>query len=97
MVSIAPNAFRITGEIISKKKHSSLDNFITLHIRLAKVEHLHGPENFLDTAEKEIDVSMNEKLSDSLKKGMHIQGEIRKAPGQFFVIPDSISTVKDQE
>ncbi len=90
MVSIAPNQFRIEGKVLSKQKDKTLENYSTLVVQLNKVEHLFGPEEFLRPSEKEIRISVMDTITDDLKEGTHITCKIRKAPGHFFVIPDSI-------
>ncbi|HET7896484.1 MAG TPA: hypothetical protein VFL47_02405 [Flavisolibacter sp.] len=67
---------------------------VCLIIRLDKVEHLQGPEDFLDPAQKEIAVSAKNATAEPLSIGKHIVCKIRKAPGRFFIIPDSIVVTK---
>ena len=90
MVSVAPNLFRITGRVVSKKKDTEQPEWIVVTIRLKNVEHVKGPATFLDPSEKEIDVSMADDVAAGLKEGDQIECSVRKAPGHFFVIPDSV-------
>jgi hypothetical protein len=90
MVSIAPNLFQIKGEVLSKKKDASLDHFFTINILLEEVEHLQGPSQFLDASQKEIEVNVPEELAARLKKGTQVQCKVRRTPGNFFIVPDSL-------
>jgi hypothetical protein len=92
MVSIAPNQFRIEGTVVSIEKEAQLENFVNVSVQLEKVEHLLGPAEFLDPSTQEIDISVPDTLAISFKEGMYIECKIRKAPGHFFVIPDSLKT-----
>ena len=90
MVSIAPNQFRIEGVVVSRKKDEQLDGFFSVHIRLDSVEQLSGPQGFLDKDLTELSVNMADTLVKGLKKGSRIKCRIRKAPGRFFLLPDSL-------
>ena len=92
MVSIAPNQFKIEGKIVSIHKDEQLENFVSMVVQLEKVEHLQGPEQFLDSSLDELTVSVQDELASTVKEGMHISCKIRKAPGRFFIIPDSLKS-----
>lgn len=92
MVSIAPNQFKIEGTVEKKQPDNQLENFVTVTIRLKSVEHLQGPGEFLDSSAEEIDLSVAEAIAASLHEGLFLSCRVRKAPGHFFIIPDSIKT-----
>lgn len=92
MVSIAPNQFQIEGIIESKKKDAALEHFVTLIVRLDKVKKLQGSGDFPAANSTEIAVSVSETVASELKEGVHLVCKIRKAPGHFFVLPNSIET-----
>lgn len=89
MVSIAPNQFQIKGTVTAVRQDAALPNFVTATIRLAQVKHLQGPAAFLDSSAKEIEVSVMDTVASFFREGMHIECKIRKAPGHFFLLPDS--------
>ncbi|WP_121355245.1 hypothetical protein [Flavisolibacter nicotianae] len=92
MVSIVPNQFRIEGIVKAKEKDKQLDNFFRLLVKLENVEQLEGPGGFLDSSLKEIVINVVDTVAKTLREGMRIRCKIRKAPGRFFILPNSIQT-----
>lgn len=86
MVSMVPNLFRIEGTIVAKLKDVQLAGYVTVVIRLERIERLQGPGEFLDSSFKEIAVSVMDTEASAMKEGRHIQCKIRKAPGHFFLV-----------
>ena len=92
MVSIAPNQFQIEGIIESKKRDAALDHFVTIIVRLKKVQKLQGADSFMNASSNEVAISVDETVASGLEKGMYLVCKIRRAPGHYFVLPDSIET-----
>lgn len=90
MVSIAPNQYKVEGVILSKEKDASLDNFSTVTVRADHIEPVEGPAHFLDPSTSEVSISVADAVAANWKEGMHLECKIRKAPGHFFVLPDSV-------
>lgn len=90
MVSMIPNQFQIKGVVIAREKAPQMEAFSEILVRLEAVEHITGPANFLEQDSQEVVISMADDLADTLKKGSHIVCRIRKVPGRFFIIPDSL-------
>jgi len=96
MVSMAPNQFEIEGIVLSKQADSQLDDFTTVVVQVTKSSQLQGAGAPLDSDSKELDVSMATAVAAPLKKGAMIQCRIRRAPGHFFLIPDSLKMTGDK-
>lgn len=92
MVSIAPNQFQIEGIVESKKNDAALAQFVVLLVRLEKVEQLQGPAGIHNTLSGEIDVCINKSVASGVEEGMYLVCKIRKAPGRFFALANSIET-----
>ena len=92
MVSIVPNQYQIEGTILSVRKDVEPDRFALLTIEVDKKKWLKGPEEWLKDIDDPFQAYLQEESlkEHHLKKGMHLRCVVRRTPGRFFILPDSV-------
>ncbi|HEY4288026.1 MAG TPA: hypothetical protein VGN00_13065 [Puia sp.] len=105
MSSILPNKSLVEGKIVSVRKSADIDNFSIVEIQPLQISSVEGSANLLGSGQEaatqsgqqanlHIHVSDEVSRQHDLTPGKVISTQVRKAPDNLFVIPDSVKVLK---
>jgi hypothetical protein len=101
MSSIVPNKSLVEGRIISMHKSANIDNFSVMEIQPLKISPVEGSAHLLRSGEDmgspsggqaNLHIHVSDEISQQhdLRPGKMVSAQVRKAPDNLFVIPDSV-------
>ncbi|HVU57328.1 MAG TPA: hypothetical protein VHD83_19835 [Puia sp.] len=103
MSSIVPNRSLVEGRIISVHKSADIDNFSVMEIQPSRISPVEGSVTLLRSGDGSsssgeqphlhIHVSNEVSQQHDLSPGKMISAQVRKAPDNLFVIPDSVKVM----
>jgi len=105
MSSIVPNKSLIEGKIISMQKSADIDNFSVMEVQPLRISPVEGSAHLLRSGQDSgsavgeqpnlhIHVSNDVSRQHDLKPGKIVSAQVRKAPDNLFVIPDSVKIME---
>ena len=101
MSSILPNKSLVEGKIVAVRKSADIDNFSVVEIQPSSISSVEGSANLLhsgqgtaspsgDQPNLHIHVSDEVSRQYGLTPGKILSAQVRRAPDNLFVIPDSV-------
>lgn len=101
MASIVPNKSLVEGKIISVQKSADIDNFSVMEVQPLRISPVEGSAHLLGSGQDtgspsgeqphlHIHVSNDVSRQHDLRPGKFVSAQVRKAPDNLFVIPDSV-------
>ena len=105
MSSIIPNKSLVEGKIISMRKSAHIDHFSVMEIQPSRISPVEGSVHLLRSGEDadspsggqgNLQIHVSDELSrqHDLRPGKMVSAQVRKAPDNLFVIPDSVKIME---
>jgi hypothetical protein len=96
MPAIIPNRSQVEGKIVSISKSKSIDHFSVMELRLSKISDAGSKPGLVKASAGEnlhIHIADDVQQEHGLKEGSTISAQVRQAPDNLFVIPDSVKVL----
>jgi hypothetical protein len=105
MSSIVPNKSLVEGKIISMHKSANIDNFSVMEIQPLRISPVEGSVHLLHSGQDtdspsgeqtNLHIHVSDEISQQhdLRPGKMVSAQVRKAPDNLIVIPDSVKIME---